>query len=153
MLKKPDWQVMVCVAVALYYWWSTVSLENELAGARQQHAEYRQKVAEANDKATRALVAEINRIDTEKSKEAASAKAEAADLRDCITSGRCRVLIQADSTGGVPTTTPTPGVGDGACGPDVPARTAAALVDLADRADQLVYRLSACQAYVKQVTK
>lgn len=122
------------------------------------HAEYVASVAEAAAAAVTAHADEAERmsrvnseIDYRYTQELANAKAESDKLRDAVLAGERRLYINTKTpacSGGVPSTTSTTSLDDGASRTELDPATANRIISLTDAGDEAIRKLTSCQLYV-----
>lgn len=122
------------------------------------HAEYAASVAEAAAAAVSAHSNEAYRmhkanseLDYKYTQELANAKAESDKLRDAVLAGERRLYINTKTpvcSGGVPSTTSTTSLDDGANRAELDPATANRIISLTDAGDEAIRKLTSCQLYV-----
>lgn len=121
------------------------------------HAEYVASVAEAATAAVTAHANEADRmheangeLDYKYTQELANAKAESDKLRDAVLAGERRLYINTKTpacSGGVPSTTSTTSLDDGANRAELDPATANRIISLTDAGDEAIRKLTSCQLY------
>ena len=161
-LLKNKYFIGAAIAAVLTYIFCNALYDAEISELRQEYSDEKKRIAEAHqDEIQRALSKErdlrdrLQELDEIHYKELQDAKSDNAELRDRIASGDLRLSIPTrnQSCSSVPEGSGAASVDNGESRTELDPIHAQRIIRITDYGDEQIRKLTACQAYVKELVR